>query len=87
MARTRYIVNHQGRTWYLDGDDTDVLDYWKQRGASIKAETTTEHDVRGIPMQHVGDCDLERLGDMAQAHDWDHIMHMVRNEQQRRVKL
>jgi len=87
MSTTRYIVNHQGRTWYLDGDDKDVLDYWKQRGAAIKAETTTEHDVRGIPMQHVGDRDLERLGDMAQAEGWEHVMRMIKNEQQQRVQL
>lgn len=87
MSTTRYIVQHQGRSWYLTEDDKDIIQYWKERGAAVKAETTTDHDVRGIPMQHVGDRDLERLGDMAESEGWNHVMHMIKNEQQKRVQL
>lgn len=86
MTSTRYIVNHQGRSWYLTDKDTEIIQYWKERGATIKAETTSEHDARGIPMDHVGDRDLERLEQLALKMDWQQVLDMVRNEEQKRIK-
>jgi len=84
MTRTRYTINNRGREWYVE--DADVAQYWKQKGAEVKAQTMSGPDVTGIPMQRLTETQLNDIEELAEAMDWDEVGYMVTDEQQQRVE-
>lgn len=84
MTRTRYTINNRGREWYVE--DADVAQYWKQKGAQVKAETMSGPDVTGIPMNRLSDKQLDGLEAIAEVCEWEQVSHMITDRKQTRVE-
>ena len=83
MSTTRYLVNHNGREWYPTDEDKHHLRYWKDHGATITAETTSEEG--GIPLSKLSTDAVGELATVADANGWEQVTQMIRAEQQKRV--
>jgi len=86
MTRTRYTINHRGREWYLSDEDTELVQYYKEQGATVKAEMMDDNDITGIPLTRLTATELERLHELSEEMDWQEVTHMVRDEAQERVE-
>lgn len=78
---TRYKIEYNGESWYVS--EIEKAELWRRRGATVTAETTRENYADGIPMGQLGSGDLDRLEDLARANDWEEVMLMVRDQQQK----
>jgi len=84
MTRTRYTINHRGREWYLSDEDTELVQYYKELGATVKAETMG-NDTTGIPLTRLTPSELDNLHELSESMDWEEVTHMIRQEAQQRV--
>jgi len=82
----RYLITYRGHEWPVSGDGAaDVVSYYKQQGATVKAEMKPEHEPNGINIQRLTQSELENLNELAEAEGWDEISHMLRDEWQTRL--
>jgi hypothetical protein len=81
-----YQIDHRGHSWTVSGENaTEHVRYWKQQGATVKAEMKPEHEPNGINIQRLTQAELENLNRIAEAEGWDEISHMLRDEWQTRL--